>query len=57
MHLDNLLKKAQLQSKSRRLSCTFHKQVDKMNHTMMEHKSAVAAETKASSFIRLIKKL
>jgi len=57
IHADNLPKKAQ-QSKSRQLSCSNASRCVSINkHTRwtMEHASAVTAETKASSLIRLIK--
>jgi len=56
-HADNLCKKAQ-RSKSRQLSCSNASRcvfINKQTRWTMEHASAVAAETKASSSIRLIK--
>ena len=57
MHPDNLLKKAQ-RSKSRQLSCSNASRygfINKQTRLTMEHALALAAETKASSLIRLIK--
>jgi len=56
MHVDNLQKKAQ-QTKSRHLSCSHARTcviINKQTRTM-ECMSTITAETKASSFIRLIK--
>jgi len=54
-HADNLCKKAQ-QTKSRQLSCSNASRcvfINKQTRWTMEHTSAVAAETKASSLTRI----
>jgi len=56
-HADNLRKKAQ-RTKSRHLSCSNANRyvfIDKQTRWTIKHASAIAAKTKASSLIRLIK--